>query len=414
MTGESAPASGSRGFAAFRQRDFRWLIFGKVCSWTGLHMMMVAIAYQVYDLTGDVMNLAYIGLSIFAPAMGLALFTGYVADRFDRRRVLAICFVVMLGSALLFLIITLSGMPDVWPVFAVLVLLGAGRAFYMPAANSLVPNLVPIADLPNALAWNTSIHKIGQVVGPALGGMLYLAGPEIVYATASAGFVVAIIATSMIRTRVERAGREPISLGTLLAGLRYVYSKNVLFGAITLDLFVVLLGGVTALFPVFAKDILEVGASGAGFLRSAMAAGAVLSGLALTQIALDRAVGRILFFTIFIYGAATLAFGLSEIYWLSLLAMGVIGASDMVSVYIRVTLLQIATPDEMRGRVNAVNSVFTGASNEIGEFRAGAMAALIGVVPAVLVGGIGAIVVTAAGWKLFPDLVRIERMDREL
>ncbi len=414
MTGERASASGSRGLAAFRQRDFRWLIFGKVFSWTGLHMMMVAIAYQVYDLTGDVMNLAYIGLSIFAPAMALALFTGYVADRFDRRLVLVLCFAVMLGSALLFLTITLSGMPDVWPVFAVLVLLGTGRAFFMPAANSLVPNLVPVADLPNAIAWNTSIHKIGQVVGPALGGILYLAGPEIVYATASVGFVVGILATSMIRTRVERAGRAPISLHILLAGLRYVYDKKILFGAITLDLFVVLLGGVTALFPVFAKDILEVGAAGAGFLRSAMAAGAVLSGLALTQIALDRAVGRILFVTIFIYGAATLAFGLSDIYWLSLLAMGVIGASDMVSVYIRVTLLQIATPDEMRGRVSAVNSVFTGASNEIGEFRAGAMAAVIGVVPAVLVGGIGAIIVTAVGWKLFPDLVRVERMDREL
>jgi MFS family permease len=168
------------------------------------------------------------------------------------------------------------------------------------------------------------------------------------------------------------------------------------------------------LFPVFAKEILEVGASGAGFLRSAMAVGAVLTGLALTQIALDRAVGRILFLTILVYGAATLMFGLSEVYWLSLLAMGVIGASDMVSVYIRITLLQIATPDEMRGRVNAVNSVFTGASNEIGEFRAGAMAALIGVVPAVLVGGVGAIVVTAVGWKVFPDLVRVERMDREL
>ncbi|MEE8334367.1 MAG: MFS transporter [Alphaproteobacteria bacterium] len=414
MSDESAPASGSRGFAAFRSRDFRLLIFGKVFSWTGLHMMMVAIAYQVYDLTGDVMNLAYIGLSIFAPAMGLALFTGYVADRFDRRLVLALCFVVMLASALLFLTITLAGMPDIWPVFAVLVLLGVGRAFYMPAANSLVPNLVPVTDLPNAIAWNTSIHKIGQVVGPALGGMLYLVGPEIVYATASLCFVIGIIATSLIRTKVERTGREPISLGTLLAGLTYVYSKNVLFGAITLDLFVVLLGGVTALFPVFAKDILEVGASGAGFMRSAMAAGAVVSGLALTQIALDRAVGRILFFTIFIYGAATLLFGLSEIYWLSLLAMGLIGASDMISVYIRVTLLQIATPDEMRGRVSAVNSVFTGASNEIGEFRAGAMAALIGVVPAVLVGGVGAIIVTAAGWKLFPDLVKVERMDREL
>jgi len=232
MSAQRAPASGARGFVALRRRDFRLLMFGKAFGWTGLHMMMVAIAYQVYDLTGDVMNLAYIGLSIFAPAMGLALFTGYVADRFDRRAVLAICFAVMLASALLFLAISLAGMPDVWPVFAVLVLLGTGRAFHMPAANSLVPNLVPVADLPNAIAWNTSIHKIGQVAGPALGGVLYLAGPEIVYATAGAGLAIAIVATSMIRTRVKRAGREPISLGTLLAGLGYVYGKKILFGAI--------------------------------------------------------------------------------------------------------------------------------------------------------------------------------------
>jgi len=406
--------AGSRGFAAFRSRDFGFFMFGKIFSWVGLHMMMVAIGYQVYDLTGDVMNLAYIGLSIFAPAMGLALFTGYAADRYDRRLVLVACFAVMLACASLFLAITLAGMPDVWPVFAVLVLLGGGRAFMMPVVSAMVPNLVPVPHLPNAIAWNTSIHKIGQVVGPALGGVLYLAGPEVVYATAAVGFVIGIVATLMIRTRIERAGRQPISLRILLAGLRYVYDKKILFGAITLDLFVVLVGGVTALFPVFAKDILEVGASGAGLLRSAMAAGAVLSGLALTQVALDRSVGRILFLTIFVYGGATILFGLSEIFWVSLLAMSVIGASDMVSVYIRVTLLQIATPDEMRGRVSAVNSVFTGASNEIGEFRAGAMAAAIGTVPAVIVGGIGAIAVTAIGWKLFPELVRVQRMDRTL
>jgi len=406
--------SGARGLAAFRSRDFGFFMFGKIFSWVGLHMMMVAIAYQVYDLTGDVMNLAYIGLSIFAPAMGLALFTGYAADRYDRRLVLVTCFVVMLVSALLFLAITLAGMPDVWPVFAVLVLLGTGRAFMMPVINALVPNLVPVSHLPNAIAWNTSIHKIGQVVGPALGGVLYLAGAEVVYVTAAVGFVIGIGATVMIRTRTERTGRQPISLRILLAGLRYVYDKKILFGAITLDLFVVLVGGVTALFPVFAKDILEVGAAGAGLLRSAMAAGAVVSGLALTQVSLDRAVGRILFLTILVYGGATILFGLSEVFWLSLLAMAVIGGSDMVSVYIRVTLLQIATPDEMRGRVSAVNSVFTGASNEIGEFRAGAMAAAIGTVPAVIVGGIGAIAVTAIGWKIFPELVRVERMDRTL
>jgi MFS family permease len=320
----------------------------------------------------------------------------------------------MLVAGILFLVMTLSGMTQVWPVFFILAVMGTGRAFYQPAANSLVPNLVPPEMFPNAVAWYTSANKITQVAGPALGGLVYLAGPEVVYAAASAGFTLAIVTTSLIRTRTTREGRQKTTLRILLAGLRYVYDKKILFGAITLDLFVVLLGGVTALLPVFAKDILEVGPSGAGFLRSAMAAGAVLTGLALTQVALNRAVGRILYVSIVIYGAATVVFGFSTLYWLSLGAMATLGAADMVSVYIRVTLLQIATPDDMRGRVSAVNAVFTGASNEVGEFRAGLMAAVIGAVPAVVFGGVGSIAVAAICWKLFPPLARVERMDRSL
>ncbi len=400
--------------AALRHRDFLLLFISKIFGWISLHMVMVAIAYQVYDLTGDLMNLAYIGLATFAPAMGFALVTGYVADLVDRRLVIVGCYSVILAASVLFLVMTLTGMEQVWPVFLILAVLGTGRAFYQPAANSLVPNLVPQATFPNAVAWYTSVNKITQVAGPALGGIIYLAGPEVVYATASVGLVLAIITVTLIRTRTARGTRQKTTLRVLLAGLSYVFQKRILFGAITLDLFVVLLGGVTALFPVFAKDILEVGPSGAGFLRSAMAAGAVCTGLMLTQITMRRAVGRILYLMIFIYGAATIVFGFSTLYWLSLAAMAVIGAADMVSVYIRVTLLQIATPDDMRGRVSAVNSVFTGASNEIGEFRAGLMAALIGTVPAVVFGGIGSIVVAAVCWKVFPALVRVERMDRSL
>ncbi|MHA1107788.1 MAG: MFS transporter, partial [Alphaproteobacteria bacterium] len=386
----------------------------KAFGWISLHMIMVAIAYQVYDQTGDLMNLAYIGLATFAPAMGFALITGYVADLFDRRSVIVACYVIMLVAAALFLAITLSGMEQIWPVFLILSVLGTGRAFYQPAANSLVPNLVPVELFPNAIAWYTSSNKITQVAGPALGGIIYLAGPEVVYEVACVGFVLAIATTILIRTRTARGGRGKLSFSILLAGLRYVYDKKILLGAITLDLFVVLLGGVTALLPVFAKDILDVGPAGAGFLRSAMAAGAVVTGLALTQFTMTRAVGRILYITIIVYGLATTVFGLSELYWLSLSAMATLGAADMVSVYIRVTLLQIATPDDMRGRVSAVNSVFTGASNEIGEFRSGIMAALIGVVPAVVFGGIGSIAVAALCWKIFPDLVRVERMDHNL
>lgn len=402
------------GMAAFRHRDFLFYFVARVLSTMALHMVMVAIAYQVYDLTNDAMNLAYIGLATFAPAFGFALVTGYVADRFDRRKVIAVCYGIMTVSAVMFWAWSARGAAPVWPVFIILAVLGTGRAFFQPASSALVPNLVPTGIFPNAVAWYTSGTKCSQIVGPALGGVLYLAGAEVVYGTAAAVLALAIMATAMIRTRTVRTGKEPTNLKTLLAGLRYVFAKKVILGAITLDLFVVILGGVTALLPVFAKDILEVGASGAGFLRSAMAAGAVVSALALTQFPLTRSVGRILYVTVFIFGASIVVFGLSQWFWLSFAAMAVMGSADMVSVYIRLTLVQIATPDDMRGRVSAVNSVFTGASNEIGEFRAGTMAVLVGATPAVVVGGIGSIIVAASCWKLFPELLRVERLDRHI
>ena len=410
MSGSSGDPT--RGFASFQSRDFFLLLLGKTIGWIALYMTVFAIQFQVYDQTGDVENLAYIGLASFMPAFGFALFTGYVADRFDRRLVVAVCYVIVLISTALFLWYTLSGISVVWPVFLILLFEGTGRAFHQPAITSLIPNLVPPETFPNAVAWHSTISKVTQVTGPALGGILYhYSGPAFVYALGCGMLVIATVLTAMIRTRTGRGSRQPTTLTALLAGIRYVYAKKVIFGAITLDLFVVLLGGVTALFPVFAKDILNVGADGAGFLRSGMAAGALVSGLLLTQININRNVGRTMFATVVVYGLATVVFGLSQNYWLSLGAMAVLGAFDMVSVNIRVTLLQIATPDEMRGRVSAVSAVFTGASNEIGEFRAGMMAAAIGAVPAVLVGGIGSLVVAAVCWKAFPELARVKRFD---
>lgn len=403
------------GLAAIRYRDFRFLLIGKLFAWIALHMVMGAVPFQVYDVTRDTMNLAYIGLATFAPAMGFALITGYVADLFDRRLVVTICYAIIGVAAALLYFLTLSGFKEVWPVFLILALMGTGRAFDSPAANSLVPNLVPPEIFPNAVAWHTSSNKISQTVGPALGGIVYqFWGPEIVYASATIGIVIGTIIVSLIRTRTERGNRQPTTLRILLAGLRYVYDKKIIFGAITLDLFAVLLGGVTILLPVYAIEILDVGAAGAGFLRSAMAAGSLATGLMLTMITMDRAVGKILYVTVIVYGAATIVFGISEAYWLSLVAMATLGAADMVSVYIRVTLIQIATPDDMRGRVSAVNSVFTGASNEIGEARAGLMATIIGPVGAVVFGGVSSILVAIACWKLFPDLTKVQRMDRGL
>jgi MFS family permease len=320
----------------------------------------------------------------------------------------------MLVSAVLFMMFSLSGPTEIWPAFLILVFYGSGRAFYMPASNALLPNLVPEAVFPNAVAWNTSAHKISQVTGPALGGFFYLLGPEVVYGVAAGIFSTGIIAMLMIRTRSHRQGREPVSLRILLAGVEYVWKKKVVLGAISLDLFVVLLGGATALLPVYAKDILDVGAWGAGLLRSAIAAGGVVTALVLTQIAITRYVGRIMFICVTIFGICTIVFGLSTWFALSVVAMAVLGAADMISVFIRQTLIQMATPDEMRGRVSAVNSVFVSTSNEIGEFRAGVVAAWIGAVPAVVIGGIGAVIVTGLSWKLFPDLARVQRMDRTL
>ncbi|MEW6674292.1 MAG: MFS transporter [Thermodesulfobacteriota bacterium] len=402
------------GMAAFRHRDFCFFYFGKTIAETVMQMVRVAIAYQIYDRTGKPMDLAYIGLATFAPAFGFALFTGYIADLFDRKLVLSICYAVMMLSALLFLAFTLSHTAQVWPAYVIMALMGTGRAFYQPAANSLVPNLVALEVFPNAVAWNTSTLKVSQIVGPALGGVLYLAGPEVIYATAATVLIIAVAITAMIRTRTGRTGKEPISLKSLFAGISYVYQKKIILGAITLDLFVVVLGGVTALLPVYAKDILQVGPAGAGLLLSAMAAGGVVTALALTQVSMARNVGYTLFFSMFIYGGATVAFGLSSWFLISLIAMATLGGADMVNVYIRQTLIQIATPDSMRGRVSSVSTIFTGASNEIGEFRAGATASLIGVVPAVVFGGLASILVTVACWRLFPTLLKVQRLDSAL
>ena len=276
--------------AALHYRDLQLLIVGKVLGWIPLYMVLTAIAYQVYDITGDVENLAYIGLATFAPAIGLSLITGYVADLFDRKLVVGTCYAIVGFSSILFLIWSLGDRAEVWPVFIILVVLGTGRAFYHPAANSLLPNLVPPEIFPNAVAWHTSTNKIAQTVGPMLGGFVYLAGPEYVYAISAGGLAIGAITSFFIKTKTIRAGKEPTSWRVLFAGLRYVYDKKIIFGAITLDLFVVLLGGVTALLPVFAKDILEVGPAGAGLLRGAIAAGSLATGIALTRVNMTRAV----------------------------------------------------------------------------------------------------------------------------
>ncbi len=422
---DSSSGSGSRqdqgsevnrfkGLACFRHRDFRLLFFGKLIAFMALFMLVVAIGYQVYDMTGDPLDLAYIGLAVFAPSLGFAPITGYVSDRFDRRLVLAVCYLAMTATAVLFALFALSGTTEVWPAFLILVLYGAARAFYMPCSNALLPNLVPVEEFPDAVAWNTAASRASQIAGPALGGFLYLAGPEVVYATAAVIFAIGFALVLMIRTRSQPSGKEPITLTTLAAGVGYVWNKKVVLGAISLDLFVVLLAGAVALLPVFAKDILQVGPWGAGLLRSAIAVGGMAVLLALTQIPITRNVGKIMFGCVFVFGIASTVFGVSTSFAVSLAAMAVLGAADSISVFIRQTLIQVATPDEMRGRVSAVNSVFVSTSNEIGDMRAGFLAAWIGAVPTVVVGGIGSVLIAGLCWKLFPELVNVQRVDRNI
>jgi MFS family permease len=406
------PERPATGVASLRHRDFSLFLIGRNINNGSNHMMLVAIGYQLYELTGDPMNLAYIGLTMFGPSIAFSLLTGYVADMFDRRTVLVLVFCLTMTAGALFFFLTRAGIETVWPIYGSLLLLGTARAFASAASQSYVTNLVPESILPNALAWFQTASKTAQVVGPALGGVLYdVIGPEGVYGAATILIACSIVMTLMIRKRMPRGGRKPTDLKTLLAGLIYIWEKPIILGSIMLDLFVVLMGGVTVLFPIFAKDILDVGPSGAGLLRSAMAAGGIMAALALTNIAIERNIGVILFASVTIYGIATAVFALSENFLLSLVAMAVVGASDMVSVYIRLGLLQFATPDDMRGRVIAVNSVFTGTSNEIGDFRAGMAAAWLGAVGAALMGGIGAVVIAAAFWKAFPVLRKAQRMD---
>ena len=411
---DSSPHGSVTGFAALKIRDFALFFVCKLASTGANHMLATVLAYQVYEITDDPLSLAYIGLTLVIPVFVFSLYTGYIADRFDRRHVLVVCYTVMGLSSLLFALFTILEIRVMWPFYASLFLLGSGRAFYAPASSALAPNLVPIRLFANAIAWNTSASKTAQVVGPAIGGLLYYLGPDVVYILGAGVFFFGGATMAVIRVREGGARKQPPDVKALLAGLVYVFEKKIILGSLSVDLFVVLMGGVTALLPIFAKDILDVGAAGAGFLRSALAVGGLAAALALTVVHMRKRVGVIMFGTVGIFGLSIVLFALSTSFWLSMVAMFVMGFSDMVSVYIRNNLLQIATPDEMRGRVSAVNSVFVSASNELGDFRAGVFAAVMGAIPAALFGGVAAVVIAAACWKLFPDLAKVDRMDKTL
>ena len=398
------------GAHAFRYPDFARYWSARFVSTMATQVQGVAVGWWVYDLTNDPFALGLVGLTIFLPAVVLALVAGQVADRFDRRTSLLICYSVSTLVAVGLVLCALGGVRQVWPIYVLLLVFGTSRAFANPAGQAIVPNLVPAGHLGSAIAWNSLAWQTASVIGPALGGILYLFGATVVFAAVTMSFYLALGLLAGIRHRLLQRAREPVSWTSLLAGIRFIRSQPVVLGAISLDLFAVLLGGATALLPIYARDILEVGPTGLGLLRSAPAAGAVLMALWLAYRPLRHRTGHRLFQSVALFGVATIAFGLSTDLWLSLTCLVVLGAADMISVYIRQTLVQIETPDPMRGRVSAVNTVFIGASNELGEFESGTVAALLGAVPAVVIGGIGTLAVVALWWRWFPALRERDRL----
>lgn len=400
----------SSAWTALRNRDFALFCVGRLMGGLGLQMQTVAVGWLVYALTNDPLALGLVGLVTFLPMLLLALVAGHVADRVERRLVLLACYLASIAVATALLLLVVSGSTAVWPIFALVVVNGASRAFLNPAGQALLPNLVPPEQLGQAVALNSSLMQIASIGGPALGGLLYALGGPVVFGVAAISFGLAFVVSAAIRHRGEPRARERMSWATLLAGVHYIRSRPVILGAVTLDLFAVLLGGAAALFPIFARDILEVGPWGLGLLRSFPAFGAATMGLLLAWFPLRRSVGKRMLVAVAVFGLGTLGFGLSESLPFSLFCLYFVGAADMVSVYVRQTLVQLETPDAMRGRVAAANFVFIGASNELGEFRAGTFAALMGAVPAVVFGGAGSILVALIWSRRFPELRDRDRL----
>jgi len=402
-----------RRHAAFRHRSFLKYWTARLLLAFCTQIVSVAVGWQIYDLTRDPFDLGLVGIVQFAPALLLVLVTGAVADRFGRRLIMGICAIIETCCALALLILTLRGFAGgVAPIFVTLAVLGVARAFLNPASTSLLANLVPPEDFANAVAWNSSAWQIATIVGPVAGGLLYGLGAPVPYAVSAVLMAAAAVLTFTIPKPAQRKESEQTSLQTLFAGFRYIWSEKVVLGAISLDMFAVLLGGATALLPVYARDILDLGPWGLGLLRSAPGIGALVVAVWLASYPIKDHAGLLMFVFVGMFGLFTVAFGASMLPWLSIAALALIGAADMVSVYIRHTLIQLWTPDHLRGRVSAVNSVFIGASNELGEFRAGTMAALFGTVPAVVFGGVGTMAVAGIWAFLFPALRQIRHLDR--
>jgi len=379
---------------------------------TAVEMQSVAVGWQVYEITHRPLDLGLVGLAQFLPGVLLFLVAGHAADRHDRRRLLLVCYFGFILCSGLLLALTLGHILSVHLIYAVLLLLGVVRCFNWPASRALLPQLVPVEYFSKAVAWNASTLQAAFILGPSVGGVLYaiFRGPSVVYGAAVIASVVAWAATLRIHSKTQARPAQEISLNTVMAGFRYVWREKVVLGSISLDMFAVLLGGAVALLPVYASEILKTGPWGLGILRSAPGVGAAIMALFLAQRPIRGKAGMIMLWCVAGFGVCTILFGISRSLVLSLIALLLVGATDMVSVIIRATLVQIATPDEMRGRVNAVDMLFIGASNELGEFESGLTAHWFGTVPAVVLGGVGTLAVIALWAWLFPELRNADQL----
>ena len=379
---------------------------------TSSEMQSLAVAWQIYGMTHRAFDLGLVGLAQFVPGILLFLVAGHVADRFPRQRILAVCYGAFSLCSVLLLTLTLRGITAVWPIYAVLVLNGSVRAFNGPAGQALLPLVVAEADFANAVAWSSSIFQGGLILGPVAGGFVYgMAGSAApVYISAALAYLVGLLLMSAVKLRSSARPRPAASIGMVLDGLRYIRDNPLILGTISLDLVAVLLGGAVALLPVYARDILHAGAYGLGILRSAPGVGAVVMAVVVAHWPMRRRAGAAMLWCVFGFGVFTVVFALSRSMVLSVVALALAGACDMVSVIVRHTLVQLATPDEMRGRVSAVNMVFIGASNEVGQFESGLTAHWFGTIPAVVLGGIGTIATVALWARLFPALRQVDRL----
>lgn len=406
----SAATTGDSFRSAFRHRAFALFWSARVCSMLAIQMQVVAVGWQVYAMTGDPLDLGLVGLFQFLPTLALVLVAGHVVDNNDRKTVLfGALSIEMIAVASLFLL-TMAGGLSPHAIFAVVALIGLAKSFEGPANQAILSATVPVEDLPNAVAWQSSGVQVAQISGPALGGLLYIAGPAAVYGVSTAMLVLSVLLIAACRPRPVTMTKRAMSLTSMLAGAAFIRSRPEILGAISLDLFAVLLGGATALLPIYARDVLFVGPWGLGLLRSAPALGALAMAMVITRWGVKRHAGRWMLVAVAGFGVATIAFGLSADPVLSFIALLAVGATDQVSMFVRQTLIQLSTPDDMRGRVGAVTSLFIGASNQLGEFESGSVAALVGAVPAVVLGGVGAVGLAGLWAAMFPALRRVDRL----